>query len=352
MKKIVLVALAVVTACAYHLGGEQIGTLTEVLNPEQMVVGSERCYIMEGPTIFIYSLKDRTFIKKFGRKGEGPGEIAQVPFLTNGLAAFDNKILVDGTNKVIVFSGDGTMIKETRKKGQLANVLPLGNGYIATRIKLGEDKRAYAAVTLMDGKFNASKDLYEQIMPQQGRSLQMVADTVNAVVYENKIFIEKSAEGFVIEVFDSKGNALYEIRKEVPPLKVTEKAKEVLLQELKNDKLAAFQIKQAGGWDNFKTRLDFQYPDNFPPIRDILVNNGKIYVRTFIAQNGKEKYHILDLKGKELKTVFLPKPVLAPLLTRILSRIVRFFAIANNTYYYLAENEEEEQWELHAVPIQ
>ncbi len=83
----------------------------------------------------------------------------------------------------------------------------------------------------------------------------------------------------------------------------------------------------------------------------MLVRNGKIYIRTYITQNDKEKYHIFDLKGKELKTVFLPKPMLASLVTRLVSRIVRFFDIDKDTFYYLVENEDEEEWELHFEPI-
>jgi hypothetical protein len=151
-------------------------------------------------------------------------------------------------------------------------------------------------------------------------------------------------------VFDSKGNALYKIQKEIPPLKVREKDKEVLLQEFKDDRTVQFQMRNAGGWEEYKKLLVFHYPDTYPPIRDMLVRNGKIYIRTYITQNDKEKYHIFDLKGKELKTVFLPKPMLASLITRIVSRVVRFFDIYKDTFYYLVENEDEEEWELHSEP--
>lgn len=338
---------------ACQLSGEKIAVLTEVLKPEQFVAAGDRCYIMEGTTIFIYSLKDFKLQKKFGRKGEGPGEMAQVPFISNALAAIgNNDILVDAINKIVIFSGDGTFLKEIRKKGPIANVLAVGNGFVATRVKPpGEDKTPYSAVTVMDAEMNISKELYAQPRPQQGRKIWLPPDTLHVAVYQDKIFIEKSDKGFIIEVFDSKGNALYKIKKEVPPLKVTAKDREALLRELRDDELAKLQIKQAGGWDEFKKLLDFYYPDHYPPIRDMLVKNGKIYVRTYITRNGKEQYRILDLKGKDLKTVFLPKPMLASMITRLLSRPVRFFDISNDTFYYLLENEDEEEWELHSVPV-
>ena len=351
MKKTCLIILIIITT--FQLYGEKVAVLTDVLKPDQLVASGDRIYIMEGTAIFIYSLKDFTMIKKFGKQGEGPGEIAKVPFVSNAFAAFGNdKLLVDAINKIVIFSRDGEFVKEVRKKGQVTNVLAVGNGFVATRIKPpGDDKKAYAAVTLMDAELNVIKELYAQPTPQQGRNLQMIPDTLYSTVYEDKIFIEESQKGFIIEVFDNKGNALYKIRKEVPPLKVTAKGKEIALQELQEDPLAQFQIKRAGGWDEFKKLLDFNYPDLYPPIRDMLVKNGKIYVRTHETQNGKEKYRIFDLKGKELKTVFLPKPMLAPLITRIISRPVRFFDISNDRFYYLVENEDEEEWELHSVPV-
>lgn len=351
MKKIALIILAVFTVCM--LNGENIGVLTEVLNPDQLRVAGDRCYILQGETVFIYSLKDLKLIKQFGKKGEGPGEVMTIAFISNNLAVQDNKLVVDAINKVIFFSRDGVFEKEVRKKGQVANVLPVGDGFVITRLRPDEErKKLYAAVTLVDAEMNVSKELHAEPVAQQGRDVQLVPDGANMAVYEDKIFVEKSTEGFVIDVYDSKGNELYKIRKDIPPLTVTTEIKERLLKEFIEDRAVQFQMTQTGeAWDEFKKRINLHYPDTLPHIRDILVKEGKIYIRTFITNDGKEKYLILDLKGKELKTVFLPKPILAPLVTRIVSRPVRLFDIANDRYYYIVENEDEEEWELHVEPI-
>lgn len=351
MKKIVLIILVVIMV--YQLNGEQVYTLTEVLNPDQLAVSGDRFYILQGTTVFIYSLKKMTLIKQFGQKGEGPGEMQVITFISNALTAFDDKLLVDAINKAIIFSNDGTLVKEIRKKGQVANVVPVGDGFVVTRLKFVEEKKKQCAViTLVDAEMNVSKELYSQPVGQQGKDVQVVPDVANMAVYEDKIFVERSTEGFVIQVFDKKGNALYDIRKDIPPLKVTEKKKEALLKEFIDDRLVQFQLKQRGEtWDEFKKNLNLHYPDTLPHIRDMLVKDGKIYIRTYMTRDGKEKYHILDLKGKELKSVFLPKPMLASLITRIVNRPVRFFDIANDHFYYLVENEDEEEWELHVEPI-
>jgi hypothetical protein len=199
---------------------------------------------------------------------------------------------------------------------------------------------------------NELKELHSQPLAQQaGADVQVIPDVANMSVYEDKIFVEKSTEGFIIEVFDSKGNSLYKITKDIPPLKLTEKDREAAAREFSEDRVVQFQMKQVGEtWDEFKKRLTLHYPDAYPPIYDMIVKNGKIYIRTYVTQNGKEKYLILDLKGKELKSVFMPKPMLSPLVTRILGRPVRYFDIDNDQFYYLMENDDEE-WELHAEPI-
>ena len=50
-------------------------TLEEVLNPDSIFVSSEKIYITEGATIYVYSKNNLKYVGKFGKKGEGPGEI-------------------------------------------------------------------------------------------------------------------------------------------------------------------------------------------------------------------------------------------------------------------------------------
>jgi len=241
-----------------QLNGEKAGVLTEVMNPDQLRVAGDRCYILQDEIVFIYSLKDLKLVKQFGKKGEGPGEVMTIPFISNGLSVPENKLVVDAINKVIFFSRDGVFENELKKKGQVANVLPVGDCFVVTRLRPDEDrKKLYAAVTLVDAKMNVVKELHAQPMAQQGIDVQLVPDVANMAVYEDKIFVEKSTEGFVVDVYDGKGNELYKIRKDIPPLKVTAKIKETLLKEFIEDRLVKFQMTQAGeAWDEFKKRIN------------------------------------------------------------------------------------------------
>ncbi len=61
------------------------GPLPEVMKPDNITVYENERYVVEGPEI--YSLKALKLIRKFGKKGEGPGELISIP-------GFYDKVLV------------------------------------------------------------------------------------------------------------------------------------------------------------------------------------------------------------------------------------------------------------------
>jgi len=54
---------------------KKVATLPELNNPFGLYIDVDRIFITEGVTTYIYSSKDYSLIKKFGKEGEGPGEI-------------------------------------------------------------------------------------------------------------------------------------------------------------------------------------------------------------------------------------------------------------------------------------
>jgi hypothetical protein len=57
----------------------------------------------------------------------------------------------------------------------------------------------------------------------------------------------------------------------------------------------------------------------------------------------------MDLRGKILKRVFLPKFKNISVVGSILG--TKLHAIQNDMLYYLSENEDTEEWEFHGVQI-
>ena len=72
--------------------------LPEIINPASITVDNNHIYITDFPSVYIYSLKDCHLIKKFGRRGEGPGEWLRYALLSR----HENYLVIGGKGKVIV----------------------------------------------------------------------------------------------------------------------------------------------------------------------------------------------------------------------------------------------------------
>ena len=108
-------------------------------------------------------------------------------------------------------------------------------------------------------------------------------------------------------------------------------------------------------YDQMKSRLEF--PSYFPALQTFAAADGKIYAVTYRKKNAKTEVLVLDLKGKLLKTVFLPIYETDEELARTLeNRVAKqttnsTFVIKNGKFYQVLENQDEESWELHIHEI-
>lgn len=355
MRKIVLIIIMILILLVTWIQGEKIGVLSEVLKPVSIEVSGDRLYIVEGATFYVYSLKDLGLITKFGKKGEGPGELKVTPLVSNSITALNDQLFVEGLSKVIYFSKDGRLLKEVKKIGAFSTlkILPVGENFAAVRWlnPTEKDKKHYLALSLLDPGMNVIKVLYKQEFPEKEEDIIMVTDSIHFAVYKEKIYVEESEKRFFIEVFDSKGDKLLEIKKDFETRKVTGKEKEAILENFKEDNFVKMMAQSKGGWENFKKSINFVYPDRFPYIKDITVTGNKIYVSTYETKDNKEKYIIMDLKGNIVSTCYIPIPKESSFLAKTLGRDNRFYGITNNKFYYLKENEDDEEWELHVTEI-
>lgn len=335
----------------------KVGTLSELTNPDNITLHNDELYVVQGPTIYIYTLKDLRFIRKFGKKGQGPGELLAIPGTPNKINVQNDYILAETYVKLIWFTKEGTFIKEMKKPMfGLLGFIPIGKKgerFVARWLKLEKNKIMNDTICIFNEELKPIKKLYKQKWVQQGAQppniqLDMVPDFINFKVYENKIFIDESANGLVIEIFDIDGNILQRIEKNYDKIKVTEEDKERLINRLKEEKYSKVQSQMAGGWENLKKILNMKFAETYPPIQDIDVSANKIFVRTYrrVENKGqvKEEYVVMDFKGNILRKVMVPE-----IITSVQAK--QWGAEMNTMYkgklYYLLENEDEETWELH-----
>jgi hypothetical protein len=334
MKKIVLFLIIILFVFTV-MQSKRITVLKEVSKPNLMVAGNDRLYITEGATIYIYSSKDFQLLKKFGKRGEGPGEF-NIPDIGAPLIVFpfDGKLMVNSNARVSFFSKDGEFIEEFKVLPFLV-YQPFGNSYIGTGNAVDEKGQMVLSLNLYNAKFERVKELYKTDMVMGASvSFNFPITTFDFPVYKDRIYIAAGKEGFVIEVFDNKGNKLYRIKKDYQQLPVPEEYKKKTMEWCK------IYFKQY--WDMFRNRISFK--EYYPAVQRMVVTDDRIYILTFKKQNEDTECIIFDLEGNEQKRVYLPLP-------QTYGTEIPIFDIHNQGFYYLVENEDEEVWELHRKDV-
>jgi hypothetical protein len=308
---------------------ERLATLPEIMKPASISVDNNQLYIVEESTIYLYSTKDFKLVKQFGRKGEGPGEFKNIPMLK----VFPDYLLVNSYGKFLYFSRNGAFLREKKTPGMfILRVFPVGENFVGMEMKVNrESKKSSTGITFFDKDIKTIKVVAESERRRRGSSgtyeMDMVRDYLRHEVSGENVYVGDTKKGFFIEVFNSKGNKLYQIKKEYEKMEVTDEYKNNFMESM----------KKSPYFNQVKDRFKFTCRKYFPAFRNFSINNGKIYVFTYKEKDKKKEVIVMDLKGSILKKTFLPVGVI--------------FSINNDRFYYLKENEEEEEWELFVESI-
>ena len=311
------------------LPSEKLAVLPEILKPDSLALDHESIYVVQEAEILVYNLKDFKLKLLFGKKGEGPAEF--IP----PVQVFPRKdsLLITSRNKLSWFSRKGEFLK-TERPANFYDICPLKNGFAARGSAIDNDLH-FITVNIVDRKFNIIKELARmQSLGQRGDKISPIRGKLIHKTDGAILVLCRSGE-FHIQVFDSLGNLLHEIRENQDRVRVKfTSADEQVVRH-------TFEIRNPAFYAGIKNRLAF--PDVFPPIRDLYVSGGNIYVMTFRKEKENTEFRAYTLDGKLIKSAFLP---------------VRFrdfftpepFDFYGNDLYLLVENEEE-VWEVHKVQV-
>ena len=306
-------------------------SLPRLSNPKQLLLDNEHIYIVDFPTVFVYSLKDFSLIREFGKQGEGPKEFKQ--YITVFFQDIEpHHLVISSVGKISFYSRNGTYIKEVKIPFGGWTFQPLGNKFMGHTLG-GTAKEGYKALNIYDSNLNKIKEIYrkEFFFDESIKKRTLFASNYRYWTHKNKIYVVAKND-FIIEIFDSNGKPLQPIhRKQYKRVKCTEQHKKNVLDFFKqNPRIKAI-------FERFKNQI--QFPDYFPAIRDIVIDEGKIFVLTYNRKDGKNEFFIFDMDGKLLQKKFLP--------IQTLNGVSPYpYYIKNGRLYQLVENEDTEQWEL------
>ena len=222
------------------------------------------------------------FLKKFGKRGQGPGEI-QFPVLLN-ITEGDELPIQDGnTQKLYIFDKEGDLIREVRidSEESFGNFVfyPLKNG---NYLKYGEyfdpeSQHRQHILQLYNASFGIIKELdrcdHGKVIAFTQQKKVFTPRVFIGQVSGERIYVGHEKRGYEILAYDFNGNLLNKIRKAYHPAEVPDAFKENWLINI-------------GRYEN---RLVF--PDKMPPFHYFFLDDeGRLYVKTYEEGTNKAEY--------------------------------------------------------------
>lgn len=332
MKKMIKWML-IVWVALMPLVAEETVELAELNKPEGLYVTRDMIYVLEGITVHMYQLDSCKYLGKFGKEGEGPGEIKKNPF--GGpiiIVPHQGKLYITSMGKLSVFSPTGEFIRE-HKINAFDSFYPFADRFVCMGSHQGADGKTVLAIFLADQNLNRGKLLYaSDFEVGQNFKLDFPIAPFYPSMSERQLFITAGKDGFAIDVFDIQGDRQYRIAKKEPSLPVPAS------YQTETEKAFKRNPNYAAAWEFFKTRIS--YKKTYPPIFTYFVDDERIYVLTNKLAGQDRECIVMDLKGREIKRMTLPLPEQYGMEYNIL------YTADRSVFYWLSENDDSEKWEL------
>ncbi len=335
IKKSILLSLFITCLFSTAWAGKSV-VLEGPERPTALVISGNELFVIDGFTVHVYSLDTLEFKFKFGKRGEGPGELrspaAQLfplkkhVFLTTPFAAH-------------WFTREGKPVKKKNFTG-IRQALPVNRQFVICREQVDRAKKKVTrTAVLVTPEFEPLKELYTvdfDVNVGGFGKARMILHYFGIRFHGDRIFIADSRKGLFIKVFDTSGKHVYTIDKKVEPVRCTAAFQAGYMEELKSTNLRNYEhLKQMG----------YMFYNNFPAIRSFQVSDKKIYIVTYREKEGRRELLVLDMAGKILEQKFIHLPSFTVRRSSIVDDV--YFTIHKGTLYQLIDNVDESQWELH-----
>lgn len=329
------------TCVCLSLGfSKKLAVLPELDRPGIIRIMGNEIFVLDEVRVKVYSLKDFRLLRVFGKKGGGPGELMPNDEIPLQMQTVNGQVFLNSQTKFIHYSPSGKMLKEKATGFMCMQIIPLGTGYAISKVQFSKTGEIFFRVIHYDNELNELKTIYQTTPTRTLRSsgklvvpsnfLYMAIDDSGHRLY----MFSGRQDHFSIPVFDLEGTPLSPVKQEYTPPRWTEEFKKKVLDWFKLQprfRSVASLVKQV-----------IEFPESLPCIRNILMDDSKLYVQTYRKRNEKSEFFVFGPKGSLVKTVYLPDHSRY----RIKMNPDITFTIHGGKYYYLRENSEQEHWEL------
>jgi hypothetical protein len=333
VKKVTVVFTLFLSLCFSAAYAKKLAVLPQLSNPISIEIDKDELYVLDEVVVHVYLLKDYRLLRKFGKKGEGKGELmpnSEIPLVMN---IANGNVFLNSQIKMIRFTKKGEIIKEQRIPFSFQTI-PFGKNYVSIKISTRHSVNSFNVI-LYDPDFNQLKFLYsrERIPHSRRGKLSLPPELIIVRSSEDKLFVFDQKKGFVIDTFDLEGNRVNHIKMDYPRIKMTE--------TFKRTAEAWFKAQPSFRMATEELREMIYFPDYLPMMRNFVIKDQKLYIQTYKKQGNSSEFIILDLGGKLFKQTFLPDYEKSPVQLNS-SNIFTFY---NQKYYHLVKGKSD--WEIH-----
>lgn len=297
--------------------------------------------------------KDVEFVRKFGKKGEGPQEFKLNQFRADVHIFYKKnpgggrgELVVNSVGRLSFFDLQGNFLDEKKVNPFYILAPHKKDLYVGIASNRGKNQ-GWLSLNIFNSKFEKVKELHatdKTISTDLYSSLLLDFITLPCESfvfreYDNKIFFPvEHKNGLAIKRVDSCGKLIDSYNIPYNKIKVPDSYKKNIRNWFKN------RSPFKNVWPRIKDSVRFN--SYFPALKNMFVDNNNIYIITYKKDEwGNNEFLVLDMKKAgekrkiELKTFFMELPEEEPFNPAC-------YTIKNNHLYSLHENEDIEMWEL------
>jgi hypothetical protein len=332
----------------------KLGALPAGMSPDSVDFTASEVYVLDRGTISVYSLPDLVLRRTFCGSGTAAGQLSRGHNWDQAVRIASGKVIAEDDNNILFFTPDGRFLSEKTKPADTTWFIPIGDRYVAkSMIATGNPPLQYIRVVLFDAGMKEIKELYRQKWFQQqnppGFTTEFPGDLLHYAVADDKIFIDRSPEGWSVGIFDAGGRELSTLKKDYTPIPMTPADRERETTQVRREKRVAAMIRRAGSWEKLRDVWSFAFSDFKPALRELQAYGENVLARTFEQKGDETKFALLDPQGRVQKELFLPVGTDAETEARVCG--TAFYKIIDGRVYFLRHNLEQDVWEVHVATV-
>jgi len=332
--KSVSIVIGIVFLSGLIFTATRIVPMSGLVNPDELQVAGEKMLVGEFPFVSIYSTRDFSLLKKFGKEGEGPREFLQycIPLVAK------EKIIVSSQGKVSFFNLEGDFITEKKINIRGASFKPVGDFY-GVYAYASQDRVDYRAIDVYNALFKKVKELYRFRLWIQRQGPKRGAYVVDSSRFRFQVLEDKlvwtDMKNFIVYIWDAHTDQIKKIQRSYDPIRVSDEDKKAYHQHLNKPNNRQWYVR---------IKPYIKFPVYFPSIKGFALADDKIYVYTYRMKNNLTEFFIFSMKGELIKQTYLP-------LQGGIRPEQYTFCFGNDKLFQLMESEDGEDWELHITDI-